>query len=71
MNKGDNKIEDRWTQGYACAVVCLIKLVGEADVTTKEVFAAGIGNRSLNTLEKIGVDEYDLITLKKYWKDLH
>jgi hypothetical protein len=63
--------QDKWTQGYICAVVALIQLNGEVDTRTKELYKSGVGNVSLKTLETIGVDGFDLEILKKHWKDLH
>lgn len=61
----------RWTQGYICAVCCLINLDGQVETQTREMFVAGVGNQTLKSLESAGVDEQDLKTLKKHWKELH
>jgi hypothetical protein len=60
-----------WMQGFVCAVCINIKSEEEVTTETKELFAAAVGNRSLETLKMMGVDEYDLFILDKYWKELH
>jgi hypothetical protein len=62
---------DRFTQGYIAAVSCLIQQHDEVDTVTKEVFRSGVGNISLASLEKAGVDIHDLQLLKRFWKELH
>lgn len=64
-----NAEENKWMQGFMCAVATLIKLDG-VQTFTMELFSAGAGNRSLKTLEKMGVDSYDLQILKQHWKQL-
>ena len=66
-----SKSQDKFVQGYICAVVCLIKQHDEVDTVTREVFKAGVGNMTLESLKKSGVDEYDLQILKQFWKELH
>lgn len=59
-----------WTQGYVNAVCCMITLERGVHTVIREMYRAGIGNDSLKTLKLKGVDESDLTTLKKYWKEL-
>ena len=60
----------KWTQGYICAVCCMINLDEGANTVVREMYRSGVGNDSLEILKLKGVDEYDLATLKKYWKEL-
>ncbi len=65
------KKEDRWIQGFACAVCIMIDLDGMVETRTKEMYKAGIGQLTLSALEKRGVDKNDILKLSEYWNDLH
>ena len=62
---------DRFVQGYICAVCCMIEMNGEVDTRTKEMYRAGIGQLTLGALKNRGVEEYDLEILQKFWNELH
>lgn len=77
MNKEENKYQlpetknDKFIQGYVCAVCCLIELDGGVETRTKEVYRAGVGQLTIGALKKRGVDENDLNKLQDYWIELH
>jgi hypothetical protein len=62
--------DNKWTQGYICAVCCMIQLYGLVQTQTREMFIAGVGKSSLKELENMGIDKNDLEILKKHWKQL-
>lgn len=62
---------DRFIQGYVCAVCCMIELDGEVGTRTREMYSAGIGQLTYSALKKRGVDEYDLNILQEHWLELH
>lgn len=62
---------DKWTQGYVCAICCMIQLHGQVETQIKEAFKAGLGNISIKGLEQCGVDGHDLDLIKKHWKELN
>lgn len=65
------KKEDKWVQGFVCAVCIMIKLDGLVNTMTRETFRAGIGSMQPAQLEKIGVDESDLDIIKNNWAALY
>lgn len=71
LKKIDTERNDRFIQGFACAVASLIKINGEVDTRTRELFRSGIGQLTIGALKKRGVDEYDLETFQEFWTELH
>lgn len=65
------KRNDKWMQGFACAVCVMIKLDGMVETRTREMFRAGVGQLTLTALEKRGVDKSDIEILEEFWSDLH
>ena len=55
----------KWVQGYACAIVVMLRINGINDPVTDEVFKSGIG--TIEEAEAYGVDESDLTELRKYY----
>ncbi len=63
LSEAKLKEQNRWVQGYACAVAQFLKLEGINNSASDELFGAGIG-----TIQKAidaGVDESDLEEFKK------
>lgn len=54
---------DRFIQGYACAVATLIRLNEGATTDVKELFRGGL---NMDTLGAHGVDEDDINIFRKY-----
>lgn len=69
-NKPKYMKEDKWLQGYLCAVCTLIQMNEVIDSSTKELFQLGVGNRTIEDLENLGIDEFDLDIIKKYYNEL-
>lgn len=61
---------NKFNQGYACAVATLIRMHGGVETSTKELFAAGFGKYDIKKLRSSGVDEYDIETFKTHRKEL-
>lgn len=59
---------DRFSQGYACAVACIISGHGEG-TETREALEAG-GLTSLKKLKAAGIDPYDIAILKPTVKEI-
>lgn len=57
---------NKFTQGYACCVSTLIWMDGEANTQARELYVAGIGNKTEKQLRKEGVDQQDIDRFKKY-----
>ncbi len=68
MTKDKN---DRFIQGYICAVCALIYMEGHITTAISELFRAGVGQMTLKALGQVGVPKQDLDTLKEHWNDLH
>lgn len=62
----ENENENQWYQGFACAVAILLKIDGLAGTQTREVYNAGIGNKTEAELIEMGVDESDIALFKQY-----
>ena len=62
---------DRWMQGFVCAVCIMIKLDGMVETRTREMYKAGVGQLTLTALKERRVDKNDLETLEEFWSDLH
>ena len=71
LKKIDTSRNDRFIQSFACAVASVIRINGEVDCRTKELFRIGIGQLTIFALKKRGVDQYDLDTFSEFWHDLH
>lgn len=67
----DNKIDDKWTQGFICAVCVLIQMEGCVNTQIMELYKVGSSNKSIKQLELIGIDVSDLDVIKRYWNQLH
>jgi hypothetical protein len=65
------KRNDRWMQGFVCAVCIMIELDGMVETRTREMYRAGVGQLTLSSLEKRGVDKNDLLKLEEFWYELH
>lgn len=61
---------DRWLHGYCCAIAKLIEMDGQVETNARELFRSGVGRETLKSLKAQGVDESDLKTFKKHWKEL-
>jgi hypothetical protein len=44
--------EDKFVQGYICAVCCMINMDGMVETRTKEMYRAGVGQLTYRALEK-------------------
>lgn len=71
MNNKKIEKNDCFIQGYVCAIVVMINLNGAVTTDIRDLFRNGVGQLTLSTLKKIGVDEYDLSILENYWSELH
>ena len=65
------KKNEKFIQGYVCAVCVMIKLDGMVETRTREMYRAGIGQLTLTALKERRVDKNDLETLEEFWHDLH
>lgn len=65
------KRNDRWMQGFVCAVCIMIELDGMVETRTREMYKVGVGQLTLSALEKRGVDKNDLSKLEEFWYELH
>jgi len=54
-----------WVQGFACAVVIMLKMEGTDTTPIRELFSAGIG--SMKVAIESGVNQYDLDVLQLYF----
>lgn len=61
---------NRFQQGYACAVSALIQMDRGANTVTKELFNAGLGEYNLRKFRRWGIDEHDISIFKEYRKEL-
>jgi hypothetical protein len=67
--KKTRKIQpDKFQQGYACAVACIISGHGEGTETREALVAGGLG--SLKQLKEAGIDPYDIKILMPTIKEL-
>ena len=64
MEKSDKN--NRWLQGYSCAIACIINMDDAVNTLTKEAYSAGIGNKTEKELIEAGVDDCDIETFKKH-----
>lgn len=62
----ETSVRHAFTQGYACALVQMLKYDGQDTAITREVFKAQLG--SIAKCVRSGVDEFDIEELKKYFK---
>ncbi len=61
-------IEKAFQQGYACAIVCIIKSHG-ADTATSEALECG-GLTTVDKLKEAGIDPYDINALLPSIKEI-
>ncbi len=68
---GVEKENDKWIQGYVCAVCVMITLDQIVQTTTREMYRSGCGKTTIEELKRKGVDTHDLEILTKHWKELN
>lgn len=56
--------EDKFTQGYVCAIATITHIIGE-HTNVKEALKAGIGNKTAKDLIALGVELYDIDILNQ------
>jgi len=59
--------QDRFMQGYVCALCVLLQMEGCVSTEISELFGSGVGNMSLKQLKEAGIDKSDLDILEKHW----
>lgn len=66
VNTAITNREDKWVQGFACALSQLLIFNGMNTTVSDEMFRDGIG--SIEKAVAAGVHENDLFELRKYYK---
>jgi hypothetical protein len=66
--KDEEQGNNRFAQGFLCAVVSLIRMNGEVDTRTRELFQSG--GYKFDDLESYGIDKYDLNLLIEFKNEL-
>lgn len=62
----ERKCDDKWLQGYVCAITILIKLEGCVTANIKELIKAG--GVSIDLCRKAGCSQEDIHILKEYYE---
>lgn len=68
---GNTNFTKEFSQGYACALVCMINSHG-IETPISEAWRANFGSKqTMQSLKKLDIHEYDLETIKIHLKELN